>query len=416
MKWTAVLICASLLGSMPCPIAQEATPLEIQVVWSAAVPEGYDGAQHAVVDFARTPAAGLALYGQHKSTETKVQVLDHGRIDWVSVNPSAGTHHIAATSNGHFFLAGSIPQIHGWLSLEKSPSDAYLAHFSATGNLLWDRSFGDVGFQVATDVAPLPNGGALVALLDHRSIGLWAVGPNGETTWHQPIGVQDAAIAVTPTGSTIVAVTMDNAGRDSRAPDYTEDLVLSLRDLAGIERSRIVVRPDLNRSAGAHYLKVSVDVSDETILMASSWDYFSRNHDEHQPVEVAAYDHAGALKWRHRPAIDNCDTAPFFLPNGEAIIACAEPSHEAPRHLILNLYGLAGEVTELRAPLPECHQTRYPVAIHVVDVLDDIVTLLASRPPNNVGASCTWLGTIDLGRATPRNEGSLALEADPNDP
>lgn len=254
-----------------------------------------------------------------------------------------------------------------------------------------------MGFQVATDVAALPNGGALVTVLDNRSTALWAVGFKGETLWQQPIGVQNAAIAVTSSGSTIVTVTMDNAGRDARDPDYTEDLVLSLRDIKGNELTRTIVRPDLNRSANTHYLRVSVEVSDEAILIASSWNYFSRTDEAYHPTEIAAYDHTGALKWRHRPAIDNCDAPPFFLPNGEAIIACVDAVDDSPRHLILNRYGLAGEVTEVRALLPECHQTRYPVAIHVVEVVQDVLTLLASRPRGNVGAGCSWLGTIDIG-------------------
>ena len=394
MKWTLLLICGLLVGSMTSALGEEANALKIELMWSELIPGGFDGNRHTVKDIAHTSTGGLALYGQHKSTETKVQVLGGKGIDWVSLNPSGRVYNIAATSNGSFFLAGSIQQMHGWFSLEKSPLDAYLAHFSAGGDLLWERSFGDVGFQVATDLAVLSNDGALVAVHGQRFVELWAVGPKGETLWRQPIGLQDAAIAVTPSGSTIVAVTMDNAGRDSADTNYSEDLVLSLRDITGNELSRTIVRPDLNRFAG----DVSLDVSEDTILIASAWDYFSRNNDAYRPIEVAAYDHAGLLKWRHRPAVHNCDGAPFLLPNGEAVIACVEAFDDKPRHLVLYRYGLAGEVTELRALLPECHQTRYPVAINVVHVVQNVLTVLASRPTANVGEGCTWVGTINIGR------------------
>lgn len=395
MKRIMMLIGAFLAASISFTISEEAGEQQIGFIWSTVIPSNYEGKPQTVMDFARTPTGGLALYGQHQSAPNTVQIINGETVEFIPVKPTGSVHLIGAKPDGSFFIAGSIRKNHGWF--EKFPSDAYVAYVSPVGDLIWERSFGGAGFQVARDIVALPNGGALVAVHDAGSVLLWAIDNNGKTLWHESVGVKSAAINVISSAATIVAATMDDAGRNREAPDYVEDLALSFRDLSGREFSRNIVRPDFNRFASSDLFKVSVDVGDQTILVVSAWKIFNRKHEEYRPTELAVYDHAGALKWRHRPVVDSCDAPPFLLPGGEVIIACVEPFDDGPRHLVLSRYSPTGEVTELRARLPECQQSVYPVAIHVVAMKQNVLTLLASRPAANIGAGCSWIGTIDIG-------------------
>ena len=350
-----------------------------------------------VMDFARTPTGGLALYGKNGSSINKVQVFRQSSFEFLSVNPSGAVHYIAASTDGGFYLAGSVQKSHGWpVSFEKSPSDAYLAFFSSSGDLVWEKTWGDTGFQVATDVAALPDGGAVVSVLDGSATTLWAVDAAGETLWQESVGAKGAAVTVLTSGPTIAVATMDNAGRDRRDPEYSETLVLSLRDMLGQELSRTVMRPDLNRVASGFYLEVTAEANTETVITASSWAYFRRDAEEFKPVEIAAYDRFGTLKWRHQPSTIDCKAFPSILSDGSVLVVCAEAFDGGPRHLVITRYSPTGEVSELRSLLPECQQTPYPVVIHPVWLAQDRLTMLASRPAFNSSAGCSWVATIDM--------------------
>lgn len=374
----------------------EENAVQVDVLWSSVISDGHKDTSSNVADFTLTPDGGLALYQQTNLAPTEVQVLHHDGSNTIKVEPSGRVYHIAANSDGSFFLAGSIKKTHGWFSFEKRPSDAYIIHLAQSGDVVWEQSFGDVGFQGALDVATFPNGGAVLAVGgENRSASLWALDSTGKSIWDVPLGIKNAAIQVVPAKSTIVAVTLDNAGREPRSAEYSEDVALVLFDLDGNELSRTVVRPDINRVSGSYFLKAFVESSDTAITVSTAWDYFRRDHEDYKPFEVATYDYEGRLIWRRRPS-GECETAPMMLPNGEVLVACAEPFDGRSRHLVLTRYQGNGDSTETRAILPECHQTQHAVAIYPVALEQNTLTLLASRPVANVGDSCNWAGTIQL--------------------
>ncbi len=70
---------------------------------------------------------------------------------------------IAQTEDGGYVIAGSTISADGDVSASNGGSDAWVIKVDAGGNLLWERTFGGSGFDAAESISPTRDGGFVIA-------------------------------------------------------------------------------------------------------------------------------------------------------------------------------------------------------------------------------------------------------------
>jgi hypothetical protein len=180
----------------PLPMPYEGVALVARLdkngaaLWS--VKKG-DGALHSLDDVTPTTAGSVAAAGVSRDTASGTDrsyllVLDKDGATLIEAkvegNPviSNRAHAILALPDG-FVLAGEHVGLGG-------VADGWVARLDATGQLLWDRSFGGTAADLLYAAARLPDGGlALVGAADNPGVGtdLWALAldPKGYLRWQQ---------------------------------------------------------------------------------------------------------------------------------------------------------------------------------------------------------------------------------------
>ena len=177
---------------------------QIPIIWS----QNLGNAQtNIIVDVVDIPAGGCLTVGYSSISSTMYADLwltrysNNGTMTWTKDIGSTGFEKASAAamlSDGNIVLVG-----HGCLSDGLSigtskDADGIIIKIDQTGNILWTRTFGGLGYDKFNDVVALPNGDCVVvgttSSFDNdyseRATGGWAVRINssGGTVWNNNYG------------------------------------------------------------------------------------------------------------------------------------------------------------------------------------------------------------------------------------
>lgn len=116
-----------------------------------------------------------------------------GQATWRRTFGGNGTNEgrcVRQTPDGDFVVAGSTG------SFGFGASDIYLIKVSASGNLLWSRTYGDLGIQQGVSCVVLPDGFALAGTTNTGPFGgydflLLRLDLNGDVLWQKEYGTSD---------------------------------------------------------------------------------------------------------------------------------------------------------------------------------------------------------------------------------
>ncbi len=171
--------------------------------WEEVIGGRLDDAAHAVVEM---PDGGYALAGHTRSSgmldrDAWILRLDsRGHLVWQQVIGGPMTEKvfgIAATEDGGVVIAGET------YSVGEGGSDALIARLEADGDLRWQRTFGGRHNDGARSIAPMANGGFIVAGSkggpDDDDVWVIALEENGDKRWDLTHGTrgEDGAVSIT---------------------------------------------------------------------------------------------------------------------------------------------------------------------------------------------------------------------------
>lgn len=272
--------------------------------------------------------------------------------------------------------------------------NAYLAKLDGAGKLRWERSYGEGRSLSIESIAPDAAGGAVgVGRGMSRSSWLGKVGPDGTLLVERRFGNGKGAVVVPLCDGRFLIAGYITEGQGAT---YQDDLSTWVLDEAGELHGPTRVREALSQSMYSYFGKVAASAVADGAYVASNWSDDVRP----QAVEVARVGPGGALLWRQTLPntiakgirmiyFDTCNPALATLADGDALVACALNGQ-------IQLYRLdrdTGAQKVVRLPLPEC-QRDHPAALFLIARRDGRVLLGGSRPGNNVGGNCSWLGRL----------------------
>ena len=273
-------------------------------------------------------------------------------------------------------------------------SDAYLARLSGAGKLLWERAYGRNDSLVITSIAPAALGGLIGVGHDFTTSWLVRIAPDGALEAAHRFGSGKGAVVVPlRSGRFIVA----GFASEGEAATHQDNVSTWLLDEPGVLHGPTRIRDAIGQS-GAYYgdVAASATADGNGAYVASNWSDLSHP----QAVEVARVGPDGGLLWRQRlpdtisakngrSDFYTCDPALATLGNGDALAACALDGQ-------IQLYRFDSETggqRSVRLPLPEC-QRAHPAVLFLTVHRDGQVLLGGSRPEDNGGENCSWLGQL----------------------
>lgn len=274
--------------------------------------------------------------------------------------------------------------------------DAYLAKLDRAGRLVWERSYGKGGWLAIESIAPTATGGMVGVGRGMDASWLAKVAADGTLLMERGFGNGKGAVVVPLRDGRFLVAGFTGEGQ---AATYQDSISTWVLDEAGELHGPTRVREAMNQSIGGYYGKVAASEVADGAYIASNWSDMRRP----QAVEVARVGPDGALLWRQTlpTTVDardtqmiyfnTCNPALVTLASGDALVACALNGQ-------IQLYRLdrnTGEQKAVRLPLPEC-QRDHPAALFLMVRRDGTVLLGGSRPGDNVGGNCSWLGRLVL--------------------
>src|SRR5258706_2126006 len=60
--------------------------------------------------------------------------------------------------NGGYLMAGNTASSNGNISFNHGSRDYWIVRLNSTGQIIWEKTYGGSGFEVATSIAELPDG------------------------------------------------------------------------------------------------------------------------------------------------------------------------------------------------------------------------------------------------------------------
>ncbi|RIA56570.1 hypothetical protein [Dichotomicrobium thermohalophilum] len=171
--------------------------------WEEVIGGRLDDEAHAVVEM---PDGGYALAGHTRShgmldRDAWVLRLDpRGKVVWQQVLGGPMTEKvfgITSTDDGHVVIAGKT------YSIGRGGSDALVARFDTNGELLWQKTYGGAQNDGARAIAPLAEGGFVVAGSkggeEDDDVWVIALDGNGDKLWDRSHGTsgEDGAVSIT---------------------------------------------------------------------------------------------------------------------------------------------------------------------------------------------------------------------------
>lgn len=262
-------------------------------------------------------------------------------------------------------------------------AEGYLAKLDRTGTVIAEHTFPSRGVRRIEDLVSHPTGDVIVAGREQETSWVARISGTGDVRWERTFG-KASGTAVTLAGDHAMVLAFEG-----------NDLVARRFDGAGESTGYRYIRTGIGPSYG-NFGRVGLVHARDAVYAASSWHHT-------RPVEIVKLDPDGGTRWRRElPATilqesngtrnwRSCDEARTALANGDILIACSIKN----QILVFQLDARSGDVTETSVSLPDCHEGR-PTALFLMQRPDGAVWLFGSRPGNNVGASCTWLGKLSL--------------------
>lgn len=344
----------------------------------------------AIVDYARTTDDAITLFkgnlfaSQISSLDT-ITEQSHIEVD-------AHLYAITPETGGGAFVTGAAQHWHlgDILRLTESSTDAFVARINFSGEVIWRTDVGGAGFQVGTEIIELAGGNIVVAGSNGYDMLLWSFNANGSLLWERHIGRFGGNIAPLPSGGLAVVGREPRNGHDA----FVEDVKLWVLDNSGEILRSVVVRKAINTTKVFHALETTIFTNANAIVLSTAWQWPS--YEGSKPLEIAKYNLSGELLWTAFPEEQKCEAIPVLETNGDVVVACATTFEDGTsRGLVVTRYSSEnGSSTKVAAALPDCQQSQTSVMIRILRSEPNHTLLLGSRPPYNVGESCTWLGTI----------------------
>ena len=170
--------------------------------WEEVIGGRLDDEAHSVVEM---PDGGYALAGHtrsHGMLDRDAWILRlnaQGQVVWQQVLGGPMTEKvfgIAATDEGHVIIAGKT------YSVGEGGSDALIARFDAGGDLLWQQTYGGEHNDGARAIAPLAEGGFVVAGskggADDDDLWVIALDEDGDMRWERTHGTdgEEGAVSI----------------------------------------------------------------------------------------------------------------------------------------------------------------------------------------------------------------------------
>jgi len=191
--------------------------------------------------------------GNHGSSDYWLVKLDAiGEPIWQKSYGGSGDDYansVAQTTDGGYIVAGTSNSIDGDVSGNHGDADYWLVKLDASGDLIWQKSYGGSGDDYANAVAQTMDGGYIVAGYswssdgdvsgNHGGYDYWVVklGADGNLVWQKSLGgsYDDYAESVAPTsdGGYIVAGTSNSIDGDVSGNHGSSDYWLVKLDASG---------------------------------------------------------------------------------------------------------------------------------------------------------------------------------------
>lgn len=119
---------------------------------------------------------------------------------------------LAACEDGGFLAAG------GTASPGAGGGDAWVLRLDSTGDILWQKTYGGAGEEMACAVAAAGDGGWFVGGLCGTDLAVWKLSPDGAPAWHKTYGPAaggtETALVHAEDGCFVLAGTLADGGTD----------------------------------------------------------------------------------------------------------------------------------------------------------------------------------------------------------
>lgn len=381
----------------------------LDVRWSSVLPSRDDqtlrGAAPGfqVRDAALAPDGRLILFGHEAGPPLVAFGVDENGLGPTVRLTLRGSAYTAAVAPDGTLWVGGLANQRAYVP-GGDISDAYLAHVDRDGRLLAEHTFGNGWFKgryrAVQALAVLSSGEVVAVARDGGETWSAKVTAAGALAWETRFGTSKAASVAVLRDDRIAVATIDAAGsRTDRT--YAEGVTVRVFDQAGQRLAETNIRQGLNTVSIADYGQLATATVGDAVYVASSWG----NPSTPKPIEVAKVGADGAVLWRRllddpntseqtgsaaRRTRRTCEPGLAALPNGDALVACAQ----GDRITLHRLAAASGEVAHTFLPLPACHESR-PAKVFPFVRQDGSLWVLGTRPANNVAASCTWLGRVE---------------------
>ena len=274
-------------------------------------------------------------------------------------------------------------------------ADAYLGKLDPQGRIVAEYSFHSFWFRFIQSVTMLDSGELVVAGRDGAENWLAAVSTQGRLLWQRRLGL-GKGVVVSSVGDQIVAATIEGRHEDDYKT-YQDDVDVRTVNRTGRLVGWQTIRTNMNNRSAVHGGRLAMLKSPDAFYILSSW-YDLQNA---KPLEIIKLSLDGAISWRKelpRSVLQqangtwtSCAQGQMVLENSDLLVVC---SIEA-QIMVFRLDAKNGDVTAMSVPLPNCHEGR-PAALFLTQRKNGAIWIFGSRPDNNVGISCTWLGELSL--------------------
>jgi PQQ-like domain len=282
-------------------------------------------------------------------------------------------------------------------------TDGYLAKVDRSGRIFWEQSFGGHSLRTIESLASLPSGDVVVAGRDDERTWLARVSSDGKIVWERFVGSGKGA-AVTTIGDRIF-LTAFESNTGSAAKSFSEDVAFWSFDETGELRDHHIVREGVNRERGAHFGKLSIERSSDSIYVLSAWlDFVSA-----KAVEVTKLDLQGQVAWRKElpETLLNLPNA-LHLPNEPQVVTWPSGITVAPKKGLTIALPVKGRLAVLRfdeitgafleriiTPGPDCYRNG-ATTLFLSQNADQDIWIFGSYQKESSAAGCIWLGQISL--------------------
>ena len=199
----------------------------------------------------------LTRHGVGEFWGTKIDA--NGNLEWRSYYGGTNNdraHAVIEADDGGFVMAGFSESDDYDISNTKGSYDFWVIKLTATGELLWERSFGGSGIEIAYDIAKTDDGAFVVAgntfstdkniSLNHGESDIWLVkiDDNGNLLWEKTFGGSqfDAAQAVSTAkdGGFIITGNTKSTDGDAEENKGENDIWLIKTDSEGNRKNKPV--------------------------------------------------------------------------------------------------------------------------------------------------------------------------------